>query len=393
MQKPIPDSILIVSTCNLDWGGSEELWAKTAPLLQVKGFQIIVYKSKINRSHPEFIRLASQGVILKDWYSTFSLFSRFCKKITRAFNTFYKRPDSEAINKDHTDQAFIKTIRKHRPRLVIVSQGINFDGLHHAFQCLSENIPYVVVSQKAVDFYWPSSKERSFMLRALQHARRCFFVSRHNLRLTEEQFGTRLVNSTVIFNPLKISGKIPYPAVSSGYRIACVARLFLLDKGQDILLRILSEQKWKERHLKISFIGTGDDYEGLRAMAKLLDISNVEFSGQSNNMVEIWETHHALILPSRSEGLSLALVEAMAAGRPVIVTSAGGSGELVDDGITGFVGQSNELSFGGAMERAWNNRDDWKAMGERASESIARIVPISPENDFATQINNIINER
>ncbi len=392
MQKPIPDSILIVSTCNLDWGGSEELWAKTAPLLRVKGFQIIVYKSKINRLHPEFVRLASQGVILADWYSTFSPFIRICKKIGRALNTFYKRPAPETIKKDHTVEAFIKTIRQHRPRLVIVSQGINFDGLHHAFQCLSEKIPYVVVCQKAVDFYWPSFTERSFMLSALQHARRCFFVSRHNLRLTEEQFGARLVNGAVIFNPLKISGKIPYPADSSGYKIACVARLFLLDKGQDILLRILSEQKWKQRPLQISFIGTGDDYEGLRAMAELLNISNVEFSGQSNSMEKVWETHHALILPSRSEGLSLALVEAMAAGRPVIVTSAGGNGELVEEGVTGFVGQCNELSFANAMERAWNYRDDWEAMGEKASESIARIVPKCPEDDFANQLNNIINE-
>ena len=45
-----------------------------------------------------------------------------------------------------------------------------------------------------------------------------------------------------------------------------------------------------------------------------------------------------------------------------------------------------------AMERAWNNRDDWQAMGEKALMSIARIVPKCPEDDFANQLNKLINE-
>ncbi len=393
MKKNFSKNILFVSTCHIDWGGSEELWGKTAHLLLDKGFQVIVYKSKINRDHPEFKKLADKGAILADWYSTFSLSKRAYKKMNRASGKISKKSLPPELKKDHTGEAFVKTIRKYKPGLVIVSQGINFDGLHHAYQSLSENIPYVIICQKAVDFYWPNISERQFMIKALRHARKCFFVSHHNQRLTEEQFGIRLTNSEIIYNPVKISGKIAYPSVNDGYKLACVARLFLLDKGQDILLRILSQQKWKERAVKISFIGSGDDYEGLFEMARLLNISNIEFIGQSNEMEKIWQQHHALILPSRSEGLPLSLVEAMAAARPVIVTNAGGNAEIVEEGITGFIGQINETSFDEAMERAWNNREHWKSMGNKAAEFIAEKIPKNPENDFANYLNEIINEQ
>ncbi len=243
-----------------------------------------------------------------------------------------------------------------------------------------------------MDFYWPPLSERSFMIKALQHARKCFFVSHHNKKLTEEQFGIHLANSKIIYNPVKISDRIVFPSVNDGYKLACVARLFLLDKGQDILLRILSQKKWKERPVKISFIGSGDDYEGLHAMAKFLNISNVEFTGQINDIEKIWRQHHALILPSRSEGLPLSLVEAMAAGRPVIVTNAGGNAELVQEGITGFIGQINETSFDDAMERAWNNRNNWESIGKRAAAFIQEKIPKNPENDFANYLNEMIHE-
>jgi glycosyltransferase involved in cell wall biosynthesis len=86
------------------------------------------------------------------------------------------------------------------------------------------------------------------------------------------------------------------------------------------------------------------------------------------------------------------LVEAMAAGRPVIVTNAGGNAELVQEGITGFIGQINETSFDDAMERAWNNRNNWESIGKRAAAFIQEKIPKNPENDFANYLNEMIHE-
>src|SRR5690606_8461020 len=97
---------------------------------------------------------------------------------------------------------FQKYLKKYQPKMVLVSQGVNFDGLGYAYGCMELNIPYTIVSHNAVDFYWPPAPHRNEMRNVMLGARRCFFVSQHNKRLTEEQFGVRLANSEVIFNPV-----------------------------------------------------------------------------------------------------------------------------------------------------------------------------------------------
>jgi glycosyltransferase involved in cell wall biosynthesis len=392
MTEALSKKILIMSTCYIDWGGSEELWAKSVPYLQNSGFRIIVYKRYINRLHKEFADLAGKGVILTDHSSTSGRAARLADKGWRIARSVYAKLKGLPL-RDDEDKSFARNLEDFRPSLVVISQGINFDGLRYAYQCLLRNIPYVIVCQKAVDFYWPNSTDRDYMTRALLHARKCFFVSKHNYRLTEEQFGVRLPNGEVVFNPVKLPRHgIPYPPADRGYKLACVARLFLLDKGQDILLRILAEDKWKDRPVKVSFIGSGDDLEGLRAMARLLNVNNIDFTGQVSNMEEIWREHHALILPSRSEGLALSVVEAMAAGRPVIVTDAGGNAELVEEGVTGFIGKADRESLANAMERAWNSRNIWESMGHAASRFVAGAIPKEPEFEFANLLNKVVND-
>jgi hypothetical protein len=81
-------------------------------------------------------------------------------------------------------------------------------------------------------------------------ATRCFFVSKHNLRLTEEQIGATLTNAEVVRNPYLVPAavRLPWPGggENESLRLACVARLYLRDKGQDILLRVLAREKWQE---------------------------------------------------------------------------------------------------------------------------------------------------
>jgi len=384
------NKIVIVSTCTEDWGGSEELWGKSIPPLQDAGFEISVLKYYINRSHPEFVKLANRNVSLIEIFPKGSIQYRIQKKIAKTFGEIalglkLTKPKPEDFSN------YINILKAQQPSLVIISQGINFDGLKLAYQCMLLHIPYAVIAQKAVDFYWPHKDDRAFMLKALLKAEKNYFVSHHNLRLTEEQFGRRLPNGQVIFNPVKLSGNlVPFPASTTTYKLACLGRLFLLDKGQDLLIRILSEQKWRDRPVTISFIGKGTDENALKDMAALLNVTNVEFKGQIDDIENMWKDYHALVLPSRSEGLPLSMVEAMAAGRPVIISNAGGNTELVHEGVTGFIGYPNEESFGDAMERAWEKREDWEQIGKAGAKYVTENVPKSPETDFAKLIVELI---
>jgi glycosyltransferase involved in cell wall biosynthesis len=392
--------IVIISSCQDDWGGSEELWARAIPHLQSTGYSITVLKRNLNKQHKQFVNLARQGVLLEELLPAAWILNGTKKPamLSRAISIFSKLVQHFLIRviKSHSpyykDSYWVKKkLQKIKPQFVIVSQGINFDGLGLAHGCLQSGIPYVLVAQKAVDFYWPSHIERAGLKDVYLNASWSYFVSNHNRRLTEEQFGTRFPKSEVIYNTVKVARQIiPMPGNGQGFRLACIGRYFLLDKGQDILIRIMAQPKWRSRPVTISFIGAGPDKEGLINMAELLGLENVQFLDYVEDIELIWQNHHALILPSRSEGLPLVLLEAMACGRTTIVSMAGGNSEVITDGVNGFIGHANEDDFDQAMERAWDARDKWDMIGKQAYTFIEENVPLQPEKQFTDSLLNRI---
>ena len=232
------------------------------------------------------------------------------------------------------------------------------------------------------------------MRTVLQSAKKCFFSSKHNLTLTEEQFGFRFSNAEILWNTVKLSRTpIPFPEDREIIRLACIGRLFVIDKGQDMLLRILNKAHWRCRNLQISLIGKGVDEAGLKDMAKLLNLSNIRFLGQQTDVEAIWKTHHAPNLPSRSEGLALTLIEAMAAGRPCIVTKAGGHPEVIQHGLNGFICEAAEGTLEDCMEQAWQQRNSWEQIGKEANNFVKENIPEHPEQEFALSIINLLNEK
>jgi glycosyltransferase involved in cell wall biosynthesis len=231
------------------------------------------------------------------------------------------------------------------------------------------------------------------MKETLLQAKKCLFVSAHTKNITEEQFGVRLPNSDIVINPVKTAVEpLPFPSTNEGYRLACVGRLFVIDKGQDMLLRIMAQPKWRERDISLSFVGSGPDMDGLKELAQLLELNNISFSGYTNDLKQLWNGHHALILASRSEGLPLTIIEAMSLGRPVIATNAGGNSEIIEDQVTGFVSEINENDLDNTMEIAWAKREEWKSMGIKAAKHINEIIPKAPERIFVNLINSILND-
>lgn len=377
-QKPL---IGILTTCKEDWGGSEELWAKTIPYIRSAGYDLIVYKKNLNKQYPQFIKIEQAGVLLQELIPLPVVSNdRFIDKITAIF----KKPAHVIGNADENLYSLLKI---QRPELLIVCQGINFDGINMAYICSLCDIPYVIISQKAVEFYWPPYQDRAGMRTIYQKAHKAYFVSTHNKVLTEEQFGFRFSNAEVISNPIKVARKlIPMADTNGGYRLACIGRFFLLDKGQDILIRILSLPKWKARPLTVSFIGTGTDKDGLVELAALLGVLNVEFLDQVEDIAELWKRYHGLVLPARSEGTPLVLLEAMACGRIPIVSTAGGNPEYITDGYNGFIGQPNVLDFDLTLERAWDRREEWSQIGKNGLQVVEDKVPADPEGLLAASI-------
>ena len=226
---------------------------------------------------------------------------------------------------------------------------------------------------------------------AYDSAQDVFFVSRANQALLQKQCGLRLPNSKVVTNPLRINGDLrnPLPDDAKETRIACVARLDPRAKGQDVLFEVLSQPKWKERPLELNLYGSGPCEQSLRSLAAYFGVTKVTFQGQVADLATIWAANHALVLPSRFEGLPLAIVEAMLHSRLVITTAVAGNTEVVRDGVNGFVALApTPVLFDDAMERAWSRRAEWEEIGLAARVDAIKFMPADPAGEFARKLSN-----
>jgi glycosyltransferase involved in cell wall biosynthesis len=110
-------------------------------------------------------------------------------------------------------------------------------------------------------------------------------------------------------------------------------------KGIDVLLRALSAMRAAEAERTVLLVGgEGPEHEPLEVLAEELGLSaRVTFLGRRTDKAELLAACDAFVLPSRQEGLGVAALEAMAAGRAVVASRVGGLGETVLDEGTGLL--------------------------------------------------------
>ena len=376
-------NIAFLSSCTEVWGGSEELWGGAARTLACAGHKVTACKMGVDLNNARVKEVLGNHVLLRDFWDVSN--PRLLRYVNRLLPARW-----QFLPYDIWTKHLRAALQALRPDLVVISQGENFDGLNFVKICQHLRLLYALICQKASDHTWPSDEIRPEMRRAYREAERAYFVSHHNQELTEEQMGARLTNAEVVCNPFQASFAAPLPWLqerTGRVRLACIARANVHDKGQDALLRVLAQRKWKTRPLEVTFHGKGSHDEGLKEMAALLDVTGVHFAGFTQDISAVWQNHHALLLPSRAEGLPLVLVEAMLCGRPAILTRAGGTAEIVDDGVTGFLASDFGVNaLDSVLERAWERRDEWEQMGQQAARHIRQMVPPDPCATFVDKL-------
>ena len=135
-------------------------------------------------------------------------------------------------------------------------------------------------------------------------------------------------------------------------------------KGHEVLLEALPEIKSRVPRARVAFAGGGDLERGVRALAARHGDA-VMFLGQRDDMPELFAACDLVVLPSLAEALPTALIEAAAAGRPVVATRVGGTPEVVEEGKTGLlVPPSDPAALASAVAAVLSDREKARALGE-----------------------------
>ncbi|MCA0351139.1 MAG: glycosyltransferase family 4 protein [Chloroflexi bacterium] len=182
-------------------------------------------------------------------------------------------------------------------------------------------------------------------------------VSQGNAQLLLEQFGFPKRRLHTIYNAVDSQRWQPQPrdpATRAAWQIPAdvpllgvVGRLSR-QKGHQILFEALPKLWQAQPNLHVALIGEGDLADELRQAAQQLPKSQqIHFVGQQANMPAALAALDVFVLPSLYEGLSFALLEAMASGQAIVASSTDGTREAISDGIQGLLvepGQSVALA-------------------------------------------------
>lgn len=160
-------------------------------------------------------------------------------------------------------------------------------------------------------------------------------------------------------------------AVDSTLIIGFVGRLNSV-KGLDLFLPVF-EKLVHDRGEKLALllVGDGPERDNIVALAGQLNITNnIIFTGEVLNPAIYYDIMDIFLLPSRSEGLSVSLLEAMASALPVIVTDVGENRTVTEGGQTGLLLSNNSIEWEGPIANLLHDRARLKQMGLEAQKRV-----------------------
>lgn len=143
-----------------------------------------------------------------------------------------------------------------------------------------------------------------------------------------------------------------------------------LNKNKNHKLIIKSLANIKEKNFTYIICGQGPLDEELAELAELFNV-NLILLGYRHDITEICYASDLFVFPSLREGLSVALMEAMAAGLPVLCSRIRGNTDLIDNRKGGYLIGSNDIEeYSNMISRSIKYSDDIKKMGKYNQEKI-----------------------
>ena len=237
---------------------------------------------------------------------------------------------------------YVAGLRRHRPDIVHLHLSWPLACQYALVGAFIARVPAVVATaQLYVDV--TLSRRVWWQQRAYTRAvDRYIAVSRHVEDQLVEGLGWSRDKIEVVHNSIDVDAFTRAPSPSLRAELAGGAEVPIVlvparleaQKGQRDLLHAATEL----RDVRFVFAGDGPDRDALEALARELRVGDrTTFLGHRRDMAELMAVSDLVVLPSWYEGLPLSLLEAMAAGVPIVTTRIGGIDELVRDGEHGLL--------------------------------------------------------
>ena len=274
---------------------------------------------------------------------------------------------------------FSRLVRQHGVRLIHAHEfGANTYG---AIAARWLGIPLVATVHGRQ--YYADCATRRAAYRVLSHVATMVAVSEDVKRFVVAATGTAARRICVVHNGAAV--RPPLSAAEGGRRrsalgmapdeliVGVVGSLYGV-KGHRFLLAAAPQILDARPATRFVIVGRGHLEAELKAQARQLGIADrVRFLGFRDDIGDLLPLFDVFALPSLSEGLSIALLEAMAAGTPVVATRVGGNPELVIHGETGLLVPAGDVSsLAAAISALLIDRAEATRLGENGRTRVAQ---------------------
>ncbi|SHK12775.1 Glycosyltransferase involved in cell wall bisynthesis [Desulforamulus aeronauticus DSM 10349] len=285
------------------------------------------------------------------------------------------------------DYAAIHTLVKylHQSGTTILHAHSSKGALVGRIAAMIARTPVVIFTAHNSIFYeeWPEWKKKLFASVERFLARftdRIITVSDALKQELMEKEGIPAPQISIIYNGIEVenfAAQVDAVATRRGLAIpelgpviGTIARL-APQKGVSYFLKAAS--LLKEYQVNFLVVGDGPLKEALeQEVAELSLQKRVIFAGKRENIAEILSIMDIFVLPSVTEGLPLSILEAMAAGKPVVATRVGGVPEAILEGKTGLVvAPKDPEALAVALAGMLSERDKLNRMGANGQKHVA----------------------
>lgn len=179
----------------------------------------------------------------------------------------------------------------------------------------------------------------------------------------------------LLLNPLGIDSEIFHPLESlqkdcSTFTVS-TGGYICVRKGSHYLLEAVQGLKKQQADITLNLLGSPYYFD--KIIEQYSDTFDHLGSVNLQSLIEHYNKSDVFILPSLSEGFGRVVLEAMACGTPCIVTENTGAGEVITDGVDGFIVPAyNTEAIQEKIELLYNDRELASQMGQRARETALR---------------------